>query len=130
MPSYNRVTLMGHVTSDPVLTYTANDKAVCELGLAVNDRVKQEGEWIERVSYVELTLWERRAEVARDYLRTGSPLLIEGRLQQERWEQDGKKRSRLKVVVTQLVLLDKRPKDAGSAGSKEPTDPPDEEVRF
>lgn len=128
MPSYNRVALMGHVTSDPVLTYTSNDKAVCELGLAVNDRVRQQGEWVQRVSYIELTLWERMAEVAKEYLHTGSPLFIEGKLQQERWEKDGKKRSRLKVVVTQLVLLEKRPLDAGDTNTSEPATKSDEEV--
>ena len=70
--------------------------AVADIGLAVNDRRKnQNGEWIEETTFVDVTLWGRTAEVAGEYLSKGSPLLIEGRLKYDTWEKDGQKRSKL-----------------------------------
>ena len=111
MASFNRVVLMGHLTRDPELRFTAGKKAVCDVGLAVNDRYKKDEEWVETVDYFDLTLWGRNAEVANEYLSKGSPLLIEGRLRQETWEKDGQKRSRVKVYVDQLKMLGGKTRD-------------------
>ena len=81
MASFNRVILVGNLTRDPEVRYTTNSTAVCDIGLAVNDRRKNaSGEWIEETTFVDITLWGRTAEVAGEYLKKGAPVLIEGRL--------------------------------------------------
>lgn len=116
MASFNRVVLMGNVTRDVELRYTPGGKAVTDLGLAVNEKVKRGDEWADVTTFVEVTLWGRTAEVASEYLQKGSPTHIEGRLRLETWEQEGQKRSRLKVVADSLQLL---PGGKGNAVSAE-----------
>ncbi|MCE9545824.1 MAG: single-stranded DNA-binding protein [Planctomycetia bacterium] len=115
MASFNRVILIGNVTRDPELRYIGSGTAVTDLGLAVNDRRKTpSGEWIEEVSFIDVTLWGRTAEVASEHLTKGSPVFIEGRLKQERWEKDGQKHSKVKVVCDRMQLIGGR--DGGREG--------------
>ena len=88
MASYNRVVLVGNLTRDIELKTTQSGIAVAEVGVAVNERVKRNDEWIEDVTFVDVTLWARSAEVAAQYLGKGSPILVEGRLKLDRWETD------------------------------------------
>jgi len=119
MASYNRVILLGNLTRDPELRYTPSGTAVTDIGLAVNDRRKgANGEWIEEVTFVDVTLWGRTAEIATEYLGKGSPTLIEGRLKFDTWEKDGKKNSKLKVVGERLQLLGA--KSGGTGGRTSP----------
>lgn len=78
---------------------------MADVGLAVNDRVKKGEQWIDEVTFVDVTLWGRTAEVAGEYLSKGSSVLIEGRLKLEAWEKDGQKRSKLKVIGEKLQML-------------------------
>jgi len=80
---------------------------VTDIGLAVNDRVKNSsGEWVEEATFVDVTLWGRTAEVASEYLSKGSPVLIEGRLKLDSWQtNDGQKRSKLKVVGLSMQMV-------------------------
>lgn len=106
MASYNRVVLVGNLTRDVELKYLQSGTAVTDIGLAVNDRRKnQAGEWVEETSFIDVTLWGRTAEVAGEYLGKGSSVLIEGRLKQDTWESDGQKRSKLKVVGERMQML-------------------------
>ncbi len=106
MASYNRVVLVGNLTRDPELRYIASGTAVTEIGLAVNDRKKsQSGEWTEETQFIDVTLWARTAEVASEYLSKGSSVLIEGRLKLDRWEKDGQKHSKLRVVGEKMQML-------------------------
>lgn len=107
MASYNRVILMGNLTRDPELRYTSSQTAVSDVGLAVNDRRKgNDGQWIEETTFVDVTLWGRTAEVASEYLSKGSPVLIEGRLKLDTWEnKEGEKRSKLHVVCERMQML-------------------------
>ncbi len=105
MASYNRVILVGNITRDITLKYTASGTAVTEIGLAVNEKRKQGEEWIDEVVFIDVTLWGRTAEVANEYLGKGSPCLIEGRLKLDTWEQEGQKRSKLKVVGERMQML-------------------------
>ena len=106
MASFNRVILVGNITRDIDLRHTQSGLAVTELGLAVNDRRKnQSGEWIDETSFVDVTLWGRQAEVAGQYLSKGAPVLIEGRLKLDSWEQEGQKRSKLRVVGERMQML-------------------------
>ena len=118
MASYNRVILLGNLTRDPEVRYTPQGTAVCDVGIAVNERRKNAaGEWIDEVVYVDVTLWGRTAEVAGEYLTKGSPLLIEGRLRLDTWEsQDGQKRSRLRVVGERMQMLGSRGSGEGATG--------------
>ena len=109
MASFNRVILVGNLTRDVELRYTANQTAVTDIGLAVNDRRRSAtGDWVEDPVFVDVTLWGRTAEIASQYLGKGAPVLIEGRLKYDTWEKDGQKRSKLLVVGERLQLLGSR----------------------
>ncbi len=129
MANYNRVFLLGNLTADPESRTLPTGGAVTDLRLAVNRTYRnRSGEMVEEVSYVDCTAYGRAAEVARDYLNKGSPVFIEGRLHQDRWEtNDGEKRSKLKVVVERLVLMPKRPETGGppAAETHEPAEESD-----
>ncbi len=121
MASFNRVILVGNVTREIELRYTQSGLAVTDLGLAVNERRKaQSGEWVEETVFVDVTLWGRTAEVAGEYLGKGSSVLIEGRLKQDNWEQDGQKRSKLKIVCDRMQMLGGK----GAGGGGKPSAPP------
>jgi len=114
MASFNRVILMGNLTRDIELKYLQSGTAVTEIGLAVNDRRKnQAGEWVEEPVFVDVTLWGRTAEIASEYLSKGSPVFIEGRLKFDSWEKDGQKHSKLRVVGERMQLIGGRGERAG-----------------
>ena len=112
MANLNKVLLLGNVTRDPEVRYTPKGSAVCDLGIAVNRAYTTDsGEKREEVTFVDVTLWGRTAEVASDTLKKGRPVFIEGRLQMDTWDdkQTGQKRSRLRVVAENMQLLGGRP---------------------
>jgi single-strand DNA-binding protein len=105
MASYNRVILIGNITREIELKYIANGTAVTEVGLAVNDRIKRDGEWVDDTTFLDVKLWGRMAEVVSEYCQKGSPLFVEGRLKIESWEKDGKRVSKLRVVGEKIQLM-------------------------
>ena len=111
--SFNRVILMGNVTRDLEAHDLASGTKVVDIGLAVNDRVKRGDAWVEEVSFVDVTMFGRSAEIAAEYLSKGSPVLIEGRLKMDSWEKDGQKRTKLKVIGDTLKLLGSRQDGGG-----------------
>lgn len=118
MASFNKVILVGNLTRDPEVRYTPKGSAVCDLALAVNRQYSLEnGEKREEVTYVDVVLWARLAEIAGEYLKKGRPVLIEGRLQLDTWDdkQSGQKRSKLRVVGETMQLLGSRP-GSGAGG--------------
>ncbi len=117
MASYNRVVLLGNLTRDPELRYIGSGTAVSDIGLAINDRVKRNNEWVEETTFVDVTLWGRTAEVANEYLSKGSSVLIEGRLKLDTWEKDGQKRSKLKVVGEKMQMVGGRGGGSQGGGS-------------
>ena len=118
MASYNRVILVGNVTRDPEIRYVSSGTAVTDLGLAVNDRRKNaSGEWVDETTFIDVTLWARQAEVACEYLSKGSSVLIEGRLKLDSWENnEGQKRSKLKVIGERMQMLGGRNTSGGAGG--------------
>jgi len=145
MASYNRVVLVGNLTRDPELRYLQSGTAVSDIGIAVNDRVKRDGQWVEEPTFVDITLWGRTAEIANEYLSKGAPVLIEGRLKLDQWEtNDGQKRSKLKVIGERMQMLGGRSGGGGgpsqgrgsnyesapSGAHSGPSDPPDNEIPF
>lgn len=116
MASYNRVVLVGNLTRDPEIRTFPSGAIVADIGVAVNERRKdQSGNWVEEANFFDVTVWNRNAEVLRDYTSKGSPILVEGRLKQETWEQEGQKRSKVKISADRIVLLGGR-SDGGNGG--------------
>ena len=132
MASFNKVILLGNLTRDPEIRYTPKGSAVCDLGIAVNRSYTLEnGERREEVTYVDVVLWARLAEIAAEYLKKGRPVFIEGRLQLDTWDdkQSGQKRSKLRVIGENMQMLGSpRAAAAGSGeengGSRGTTSPP------
>jgi single-strand DNA-binding protein len=122
MPSLNKVILMGNLTRDPEIKHTASGTAVGDIGLAVNRVTKDEnGERREEVTFIDVTLWGRTAELAGQYLAKGRLVLIEGRLHLDQWQdkETGANRSKLKVVATNVQFL-----GGGNREENQPTPQP------
>jgi single-strand DNA-binding protein len=113
----NKVMIAGRLTRDVELRHTPKGTPVAEIGLAINRFWTEEGQKHEETTFVDVTLWNRAAEIAQVYLRKGSPVFIEGRLRLDTWELGGEKRSRLRVVGESLQLLGTK---EGSAGGPPP----------
>jgi single-strand DNA-binding protein len=104
--SLNKVLLMGNLTRDPEVKYTPKGTAVCDLGLAINDSYKaQDGTIKETTTFVDVEVWGRTAENCKQYLTKGRPVFIEGQLRLDTWEQDGQKRSKMKVRALSVQFL-------------------------
>ncbi len=105
--NFNKVLLMGNLTRDPELRYLPSGQPVTTFTIAVNrNYVAQSGEKKEDTSFIRVVVWARRAEVCNEYLRKGSPVFVEGRLQSRSWEaQDGSKRSTIEVVAANVQFL-------------------------
>ena len=155
MASFNKVILAGNLTRDPELRYTPSGKAIAKFGLAVNRNWTTEtGEKKEEVTFVDIDSFGRQAEVISQYLKKGRPILIEGRLRLDQWDdkQTGQKRSRLGVVLESFSFLDSggrgeasgpapaasaasaaaapRPRPAAEAPSDDGGPPADDDVPF
>lgn len=116
----NRVFLMGNLTRDVEMRHTPQNTAVGSFGLAVNRRYKtQDGQSHEEVTFVDCDAWGRTAEVMAQYLKKGRPVFIEGRLKLDQWQdQQGNKRSRLKVVVENFQFVDSGQGGGQGAGAQ------------
>ncbi len=124
MASLNKVFLIGNLTRDPDLRYTPGGAAVCELGLAVNRRFTVNNQEREEVCFIDVTVWSKSAENCKRFLEKGAPVMVEGRLQLDTWEDrdGGGKRSKLRVVAEQIQFLNMRrdgnaPDGGGSYGA-------------
>lgn len=114
MASLNKVFLIGNLTRDPELRYTAGGTPVGDLGIAVSQKFvsKATGEQRNDVVFANVTVWGKQAEACGEYLTKGSSLFVEGRLQFDSWEgKDGQKRNRLRVVAQRIQFIG-RPKTA------------------
>ena len=121
MASFNKVVILGNLTADPVVRYITSGKAVCECSVAINDKYKNAaGNQIERVTFVDVVVWGRTAEVLGEYCHKGSSVLFEGRLQQDSWEDKntGAKRTKLKVQAELLQFIGGRRDGAGGSSSQ------------
>jgi single-strand DNA-binding protein len=105
---YNRVILVGNLTRDVEIRYTPSGTAIGKVGIATNRRFKNaQGEMQDETMFIDLTFFGRTAEIANQYLRKGSKVLVEGRLVLEQWTaQDGTKRSRHSISVDNMKMLD------------------------
>lgn len=109
--SFNRVIIAGNLTRDPELKHISSyDTSVTDIGLAINERRRAaNGATIDAVTFVDVTLFGRSAELAAEFLQKGSPALIEGRLRLDSWTTDGgQKRSKLKVIGDRIQFLGRK----------------------
>lgn len=116
--SINRVCISGNLTHDPELRQTQSGAQVLSMGVAVNERAKdpQTGEWGDRPSFVDVTVWGNRAEALAGFLRKGLRVAVSGRLRQDRWQdaKTGENRSRLGIVADEVDVM--TPRDRGRQG--------------
>ena len=116
MASFNRVVLMGNIVRNPEVRYTpGSNLAVGRTAIAVNRKYKEK----EEVMFIDLVFFGKQAEIMESYVTKGSPLLVEGRLSQSSWEQEGQKRSKHEIIVDNFQLIGGRrdKNDDGPAGS-------------
>jgi single-strand DNA-binding protein len=127
MASFNKVILAGNLTRDPELRYTPKGTAVAKIGLAVNRSwVGEDGQKKEEVSFIDVEAWGRQGEVIAQYMKKGRPLLIEGRLKLDTWEDKNTKQkvSKLKVVLESFSFIDASGRaDGGAGGAPAPSRP-------
>lgn len=108
MAAFNRIIMIGNLTRDPEYRNLASGQAVCRLGLATNRQFKnkQTGSLVQEVCYIDVDVWGAQAESCRQYLQKGRPVLIEGRLKLDSWDdQTGQKRSKHSIVAERVVFL-------------------------
>jgi len=108
MASYNRIVIMGNLTRDPDYKQLSSGQAVCKLGLACNRQFKnrQTGAMVQEVCYIDIDVWGAQAESCRQYLQKGRPVLVEGRLKYDTWEDpEGKTRSKHSIVADRVMFL-------------------------
>jgi single-strand DNA-binding protein len=114
----NLVVIKGHLTREPELKHTTSNVAVCDIGLAVNERfTNRAGETVEKTLFVDVTVWGKQAESLSKYMGKGAPVLVEGALQLEQWENERKeKRQKITIRANRVEFLHK------AAGKPDPTD--------
>ncbi len=118
--SVNKVILVGNVGQDPEVRYTASGVPVAKVSLATNERFKDKNDqWQDRTEWHSVVAWQRLAEIVGEYVRKGSKLYIEGKLQTSSWEdkQSGERKHRTEIVARDIVLLGSR--DNGQEGGGE-----------
>ena len=127
MASYNKVILVGNLTRDPEVRYTPKGIAIAKIGLAINRYWRDaNGEQKEEVTFVDVDAFGKQAETLGNYLKKGRPLMVEGRLKLDTWDdkQTNQKRSRLGVVLESFQFLDSRGPDEGGGAPRPRATPP------
>lgn len=106
----NRVCLSGNLTRDPEIRYTQSGTPVMGFGMAVNDRRKNSntGEWEDYANFLDCTMFGSRTESVSQYLLKGSKVMVEGKLRYSSWERDGQKRSKVEIVIDDIVFAGQR----------------------
>ena len=105
--SMNKVLLLGHAGKDPEVRATQGGTLVASLSLATADRQKQGEEWVDKTEWHNLVAFQRTAEIVRDYVKKGSQIMIEGKLQTRSWDdkESGQKKYRTEIIINDLTLL-------------------------
>jgi single-strand DNA-binding protein len=123
MANFNKVILVGNLTRDPELRYTPKGMAIAKVGLAINRNwTSESGEKKEEVTFVDVDIFGRTAENVAQYMKKGRPILVEGRLRLDQWDdkQTGQKRSRLGVVAETVQFLGSPTGGGGDGGEAAP----------
>lgn len=115
---FNKVILVGNLTRDIELRYSQNGMAIAKTAIATSRKFTANGEKKEEVMFIDITFFARSAEIANQYLRKGSKVLVEGRLNFEQWvDQNGGKRSKHSVTVENMQMLDSKADAAAMGGN-------------
>ncbi|NOX20803.1 MAG: single-stranded DNA-binding protein [Nitrospirae bacterium] len=125
---FNKIILIGNLTKDPELRYTPAGTAVANMRIAVNSRVKQGDEFKDETLFIDTVVFGKQAESSTQYLSKGSPILVEGRLRERRWEYEGQQRSKFEVIASTIKFLPRRdtPQTTDDFGADDDLVPPDE----
>ena len=116
----NKVLLLGNVGKDPEIRATAGGMTIATFSLATADRAKDStGNWVDKTEWHNLVAFQRTAEIVRDYVKKGTQLFIEGKIQTRSWDdkESGQKKYRTEVLVNELTLLGGKPSGESSGGS-------------
>ena len=117
---YNKVVLVGNLTRDIEMRYAQSGTAIAKTAIATSRKFTSNGEKKEEVMFIDLTFFGRSAEVANQYLRKGSKILVDGRIQFDQWvDQNGGKRSKHGVAVESMQMLDSKPQDGQQQGGQQ-----------
>lgn len=129
----NRYCASGNLTRDPEMKETKGGMAVLEFGIAVNERRKNDkGEWEDYANFLDCTMFGSRAAAVAPYLKKGTHIALEATLRQDRWEKDGKKRSKVKLIVTDIDFSGNREEHPAMepAEAQAPQDVSDDDIPF
>jgi len=105
MADLNHVVLIGRLTRDAELKYTAGGQAVCKFSIAVNRRKKNGDQWEDEANFFDIVLWGKQGESLQTYLVKGKMIGVDGELRQDRWQQDGQNRSKVEIIASYIQLL-------------------------
>ncbi len=122
---YNRIILIGNLTKDPELRYTPQGTPVSTFRIAVNTKYKQSDEAREDTLFIDVVTFGKQAETCSQYLGKGKSVLVEGRLQERRWESDGQQRSKFEVVAQTVRFLSRKGGGEGQAAPDTEVAPPE-----
>ena len=121
--------LVGRLTRDAELKYTNSGQAICHFSVATSSRVKKGDQWIDESSFWDIDLWGKRAESLNQYLTKGKLVAVQGDMRQDKWEQDGQNRMKVKITANDVQLLGSGqggPSGGGSSGSSSSSGAPRE----
>lgn len=126
---FNKIILIGNLTRDPEVRYTPKGTSVCNFGIAVNRKYKQGDDVKEEVMFINVAVFGKQADTCGQYLNKGSSVLVEGRLQERRWEtEDGQKRSKYEVVAQTVRFLSRKTDIPEATETLDETAPPPDET--
>ncbi len=126
---FNKVIMVGNLTADPELRYTAQGTAVATVRIAVNSKYRSGEEMKEEALFIDVVVWGKQGESCSQYLSKGRQVLVEGRLQERSWESsDGQKRSKMEIVANNVKFLGKRSDGGGGGGGDSYSGPPPSEA--
>jgi len=114
---FNRIILIGNLTRDPEIRYTPGGTPVATIAIAVNSKYKQGDDTKEEVLFINTVVFGKQAESCGQYLTKGNPVLVEGRLREQKWEKDGEKKSKFEVIANNVRFLPKGNRQGGGGSS-------------
>ncbi len=123
---FNKVILIGNLTKDPELRYTPQGTAVSTIRIAVNSKYKQSDETKSETLFIDVVVFGKQAESCSQYLSKGRSVLVEGRLQERRWESDGQQRNKMEVIASTVRFLSKKSGPQEETGDSSDSIPPEE----
>ncbi|HXX80317.1 MAG TPA: single-stranded DNA-binding protein [Thermodesulfovibrionales bacterium] len=122
---YNRIILIGNLTKDPELRYTPQGTPVASFRIAVNTRYKQSDESREDTLFIDIVTFGKQAETCSQYLNKGKSVLVEGRLQERRWESEGQQKSKFEVIAQTVRFLSRKGAGEGHGAPDNEVPPPE-----